>query len=136
MVVFSGATGLPLASFFAYKENFRGGVNVTAADFTGDGRADILVGAGTGGGPRVRLFDLSVGRAMPDNSGAGTNNSGAVPDNSGADLSGTARPTNLSGTARPTNFFAEVTNGDRVPVVDPPIMNYFLQSHIMKWDTK
>ncbi len=46
-----------LADFYAFDPNFTGGVSVAAADFTGDGRADIVVGAGRGGGPQVKVFD-------------------------------------------------------------------------------
>jgi len=41
---------------FAYDKNFRGGVNVAAGDVDGDGRDEIVVGAGAGGGPQVRIF--------------------------------------------------------------------------------
>jgi len=43
--------------FLSYGENFRGGVNVTAGDIDGDGKDEIITGAGPGGGPHVRLFD-------------------------------------------------------------------------------
>jgi hypothetical protein len=58
--VFDGATGAVLASFYAYDPSFRGGVNVAAADLTGDGKADIITGAGPGGGPHVKAFDLNL----------------------------------------------------------------------------
>jgi hypothetical protein len=62
--VFDGATGALLTEFFAYAANFHGGVNVAAADLTGDGKADIITGAGPGGGPHVKAFDLSTGQVI------------------------------------------------------------------------
>jgi hypothetical protein len=55
--VFSGATGALIRSFFAYNRSFTGGVFVAAGDVTGDGRADIVTGAGAGGGANVKAFD-------------------------------------------------------------------------------
>ncbi len=46
-------------SFMAYDKNFRGGVNVAAGDLNGDGVAEIVTGAGKGGGPHIRVFDAS-----------------------------------------------------------------------------
>lgn len=46
-----------LASFFAFVPNFTGGVTISAADFTSDGRADIAVAAGPGGGPHIRIIN-------------------------------------------------------------------------------
>ena len=43
--------------WFAYDQNFRGGVNVACGDLNGDGRNEIITGAGPGGGPHVRVFD-------------------------------------------------------------------------------
>ncbi|MGL6075375.1 MAG: FG-GAP and VCBS repeat-containing protein [Fimbriiglobus sp.] len=43
-------------SFFAYESDFRGGVSVAVGDTNGDGFADIITGAGPGGGPRVRVI--------------------------------------------------------------------------------
>jgi hypothetical protein len=65
--VFSGADGSLLSAFFAYVAAFRGGVNVTAGDLNGDLRADIVTGAGVGGGPHVRSFDGSTFSPFPNN---------------------------------------------------------------------
>ncbi|HET6574576.1 MAG TPA: FG-GAP-like repeat-containing protein, partial [Fimbriiglobus sp.] len=57
VAVFDGATGVLLADFFAFEPTFTGGVLVAGGDLTGDGRAELVVAAGAGGGPRVRVFD-------------------------------------------------------------------------------
>jgi len=44
--------------FFAYAKNFRGGVNVASGDIDGDAINEIITGAGTGGKPDVRVFDV------------------------------------------------------------------------------
>ena len=55
--VINGATGAELGSFFAFDPTFIGGVFVAAADVNNDGFAEIVVGAGPGGGPHVKIFD-------------------------------------------------------------------------------
>jgi hypothetical protein len=59
--VFDTATGGQLADFFAYEPSFTGGVTTAVADVNSDGRPDVIVGAGDGGAPRIRVFD---GRAF------------------------------------------------------------------------
>lgn len=55
--VFDGATLRELASFNAYSTTFKGGLTVAVADVTGDGRADIVTGAGVGSLSQVKVFD-------------------------------------------------------------------------------
>jgi FG-GAP-like repeat/PAP2 superfamily len=57
--LFDGRTGTLITEFFAYDKSFGGGVNVGIGDVTGDGKADIITAAGAGGGPHVRVFDLT-----------------------------------------------------------------------------
>jgi subtilisin-like proprotein convertase family protein len=69
--VYSGKDGSVMQSYFAYDPNFSGGVYVAAGDVrgdagdtNGDGKADIVVGAGPGGGPEVRVFSGADGTAL------------------------------------------------------------------------
>jgi hypothetical protein len=59
VAVFSGTDGSMLASFNSFGPFFQGGVRVAAADVNGDGKADIITGAGPSGGPNVVVFDSS-----------------------------------------------------------------------------
>ena len=56
--IVSGADGSVLADFFGIDDPaFRGGARATLADVNGDGVADLIVSAGTGGGPRIAVWD-------------------------------------------------------------------------------
>jgi fibronectin-binding autotransporter adhesin len=57
VIVYSGMSGAILHSFLAFDPAFTGGVRVGVADFGGDGKLDILTGAGTGGVPVVSIFN-------------------------------------------------------------------------------
>jgi hypothetical protein len=55
--VFDGADLPQLRGSFNAYPGFTGGVQVGAVDLSGTGLADILTGAGPGGGPQVEVFD-------------------------------------------------------------------------------
>ncbi|QEL18421.1 peptidylprolyl isomerase [Limnoglobus roseus] len=56
--VFDGTDGTLLRTLTIFEDTFRGGLYVDAKDALGKGYAQILVGAGLGGGPRVSLYDF------------------------------------------------------------------------------
>ncbi len=58
--MFSGKTGLLIESFYAFNPAFRGGVTVGSADFTGDGKSEIIVGAASGADSHVEIFDMAT----------------------------------------------------------------------------
>jgi fibronectin-binding autotransporter adhesin len=62
--VFSGATGAELRSFFAYGPSFTGGVYVGGGDVDHDGIDDVITGAGSGGGPHVKVFSGADGSEL------------------------------------------------------------------------
>ena len=62
--VFSGIDGHRLRRFRAFVGRFHVGIYIAAGDVDGDGRADIIVGAGEGGRPRVRIFSGATGKRI------------------------------------------------------------------------
>jgi hypothetical protein len=58
ILVYDGKTFQLVGNFFGINDsNFRGGARAAVGDFNGDGRPDLVVAAGFGGGPRVAVFD-------------------------------------------------------------------------------
>ncbi len=93
VVVYSGADGSVAGQFLAFEPTFLGGLFVAAADFDGDGKAEIVLSPDEGGGPRVRVL-------------AGADGSRSLADFYGID------DANFRGGARPG---VGDVNGDRVP---------------------
>ena len=62
--VFDGRTLELLYSFQAYSETFTAGLYVAAGDLDGDGFAELITGAGEGGGPNVRVYKLGANGAI------------------------------------------------------------------------
>jgi hypothetical protein len=54
--VLPGGQYAAVQDFFAYDANFRGGTRVGTLDFDGDGKGELAIAAGTGGGPQIRIM--------------------------------------------------------------------------------
>lgn len=52
------------SSFFAYNQNFTGGVRIAMGDINGDGFSDLVTATGIGGGPHIKIWDLRTGTPM------------------------------------------------------------------------
>ncbi len=66
VALFDGATGIMIRTSTVFETHFRGGVTVSAADFDGDGKAELIVTPGLGGGPRVRVLKANTGDTVLD----------------------------------------------------------------------
>ncbi|HEX4607500.1 MAG TPA: carboxypeptidase regulatory-like domain-containing protein [Urbifossiella sp.] len=56
--VYEGGDFNEVANFFGIDDpNFRGGARAALGDINGDGRADLVISAGFGGGPRISVYD-------------------------------------------------------------------------------
>jgi hypothetical protein len=62
--VFSGQTGSELQSFIAYSFSIDAGVTVAAGDINGDGKVEIITGAGAGAGSHVKVFNGQTGAEL------------------------------------------------------------------------
>jgi hypothetical protein len=99
--IFDGQ-GRALARFYAYDPLFQGGVRVAACDIDGDGRDEIVTGAGhPGGGPHVRIFQAFGERIVEVNSfySDGEPYRGGIYVACG-DVTGDGRPEVIKGRAR------------------------------------
>jgi hypothetical protein len=62
--VFDGVTFAVVREFMAYDPAFTGGVFIAASQIDHDNQAEIITGAGAGGGPHVKVFDGKTGATL------------------------------------------------------------------------
>ena len=122
------------ANFFSVDPNFRGGARAALGDINNDGKADLVLSAGFGGGPRVSIIDgtrifQTTGFETTDRlitaNGSNINDFFAFPDNTTrngtylavGDVNGTGSGTSSSG-RRPATP-APAGQGRQRPGADP-----------------
>jgi hypothetical protein len=66
VATFSGRTLAPLSRLAPFESTFLGGVFLAAGDVNGDGLAEVIAGAGSGGAPRVKVMNALSGAAVYD----------------------------------------------------------------------
>ncbi len=59
-------TGADIGTVQAFEDSFRGGVHVALGDINGDGVRDLVIAAGKGGSPRIRIVDGKTGATLND----------------------------------------------------------------------
>ena len=114
--VFDGASGNTLQSFFAYSPMFTGGVRVAAGDVNNDGRADIITGAGAGGGPHVKVFSGNGFGLLQSFFAYGANFLGGVNVAAG-DVNGDGRADIISGAGPGGGPHVKVFSGDSLQLL-------------------
>lgn len=107
--VYNGVTGAEVRSFFAFDPRFNGGVSVAVGFFDSDRFADIVVGAGPGGGPNVKRFDGATGAEVQSFFAYSPNFTGGVNVAAG-DINGDGLAEYITGTAT-GNPHVRVMNG-------------------------
>ncbi len=110
MRVFSGSDGKVLTEFFAFGAGFAGGVSVGGGDVDGDGKADIVAGAGPGGGPHVRVFSGNDGKVLTEFFAYGAGFTGGVNVAAG-DVDGDGRADIVTGAGSGGGPHAKVFSG-------------------------
>jgi hypothetical protein len=64
--LYDGSTKQKIRDVPAFEASFTGGLYVAAGDVTGDGVPELVIAAGEGGGPRVRVLDGASGDQLAD----------------------------------------------------------------------
>jgi len=64
IIVYDGETGEMVYQKIIFEERFRGGLSLDVGDAKSLGYAQILVGAGNSGGPRVSLLDATTDKVL------------------------------------------------------------------------
>lgn len=115
--VFSGKDGSVVRDFLAFDPGFTGGVSVAVGDVTGDGHPDVVVGAGDGGGPEVKVDDGPTGAVLRDFFAYEDTFRGGV-NVAGGDVDGDGRADVVAGSGPLNNSMVQITRSAGSPLVN------------------
>jgi hypothetical protein len=107
-----------LREFMAYSPFFTGGVYVAAADVNHDGLADIVTGAGAGGGPHVQVFSGADGSVLASFFAYDPSFSGGVRVGITADINGDGGADILTAPGSGMGGLAQFLDGQNQAVLD------------------
>ena len=108
--VFDGRGLALVKSFVAYTQSFTGGVSVAAGDVDGDGRAEVITGAGAGENSRVKVFNGTTGKLETGFFAFAQSYRGGITVAAG-DVNGDGRAEIIAGTGRNSRSMVRVFNG-------------------------
>ncbi len=68
--IYKYSTSKPILAYWKAFDEVRVGATIALADTDGDGRAEAITGAGVGGGPQIRVFDINTKTVTASGQGA------------------------------------------------------------------
>ncbi len=117
VVTFNGLNAAVLNRFTPYNAGFLGGVNLAAGDVNGDGLAELITGAGAGGGPHVRVLNATTGASVYDFFAADVSFGGGVSV-AAHDLNGDGLADIVTGTGPGAQARVQVFSGANLASLD------------------